>query len=805
MEKKRSARALLALVMMVMITITTVFTTPSTYVEAASGSVKSVTVTNLPSNTLTLKKGASKVLKTKVEAAKGKVSQKVTFKSSNTKIVTVNEKGKITANKKKTGSATVTITSVANKKKSFKVKVTVGIPVSKVTLNKKNVSLYIGDKTTLKAKVGPKKASNKNIVWTSSNEKIVKVNSKGQITALAAGKATIAATAKDGSGKRATCKVVVADPVVMETVSVYNEATINVKLSAAQPLTIDNFVVKSKWYENGSYKNTCTIDSVSTTDNINYVISLNYETVLGQNEYVQVTANGLNSTGTQSLETIFVKPVYQNTYDSSRFCKAGEATKYTFHADSDVVGLDVLPAGLTYSIKNNKVEIWGTPTVCGASVTTIVEEDELGDTFTTYIYWFIYDDTNIIGGTTPTYTLTGEFGTATVSKYYDVMGGSGHYEYTLLDGCGYFGFEYNDDGTVKNYEKICGTAPAGGYNVIVQVRDKATGSVTNVTVPIVVGAAVNVTGTIVEGSGAVVTGGTRTCPGYAGYAEAVSVGASVNFYTQDRANKFSYSQPTVKPDGTYSAFIPAGVYDVKVGVSGEYKKYYDVALVANTPGLNLQIPSVYKVTIASDNATYASTTLGWWENEKGETVGYGEVAYLPIGATTLTAENKADLWWDQKEDGSYEQNKWCSIYNGYAEFKSAVAINVTGAMTVVAPVTVVSEPATLALDAPLTIPVGYKGYVKFTAPADGVYYCKGFDQVSCLSTYTDTVTGEINVTSTYIDGDWNNEIYSGGTLWYPITLKAGTTYYIYRNNTYEGAQPIDIFITATQPVADTTY
>ena len=90
MEKKRSARALLALVMMVMITITTVFTTPSTCVEAASGSVKSVTVTNLPSNTLTLKKGASKVLKTKVEAAKGKVSQKVTFKSSNTKIVTVN-------------------------------------------------------------------------------------------------------------------------------------------------------------------------------------------------------------------------------------------------------------------------------------------------------------------------------------------------------------------------------------------------------------------------------------------------------------------------------------------------------------------------------------------------------------------------------------------------------------------------------------------------------------------------------------------------------------------------------------------
>ena len=58
MEKKRSARALLALVMMVMITITTVFTTPSTYVEAASGSVKSVTVTNFQSKKIKFKKGA---------------------------------------------------------------------------------------------------------------------------------------------------------------------------------------------------------------------------------------------------------------------------------------------------------------------------------------------------------------------------------------------------------------------------------------------------------------------------------------------------------------------------------------------------------------------------------------------------------------------------------------------------------------------------------------------------------------------------------------------------------------------------
>lgn len=803
MEKKRSARAILALVMMVMITITTVFATPSTYVEAASGSVKSVTVTNLPSNTLTLKKGASKVLKTKVVAAKGKVSQKVTFKSSNTKLVTVNAKGKITANKKKTGSATVTITSAANKKKSFKVKVTVGTPVTKVKLNKNSVKLNIGKSTTLKATVSPKKPSNKNIVWTSSNDKIVKVNSKGQIKAVAAGKAKITATAKDGSGKRAVCTVVVPDPIVMKNVTIANPGTINVQLSAAQPLTAENFVIKSKWHEKGTFKRTCIIDSVTTTDNVNYIISLNADTEVYENSYVQITANGLNTTGTQTIEMIFEEVVYQSVLsDYSREGKVGEAKKYQFDTYSDVTSIDAVPAGLSAEIKKGKLVVSGTPTTVGTSVSTITREDELGNTYTQSIYWFIYDDTNIVAGATPTYVLTGKNGTAKISKYYSIYGGSGYYEYTLLDGCGYFGFETNSDGSVSSYRSIVGTAPAGNYNVQVQVRDKATGSVCVASIPIIVGAAVNVVGTLYDGSGTVMTGYTSTCAGFAGYSKTGSI-ISVDFYSQDPSNRFDipYENIEVKGDGTYSALVPAGTYDIKASVSGEAKKLYDVA-ATNGATYNIQIPSVYKVSIATDHALYTANTFDEWIDGKGQTVGYADVAYLPAGISTITSKSEVYNGYNDN-NGTYEAYKYCSEFYGCADYNATVQINVTGSTAVTAPVTVVSEPVTLVADTPLSIPVGFKGIIKFTPAVDGTYYTKsGSVYFKFLETYVSEITGETLVQRNNMHSDYEHAYWSGGNYYYPITLKAGTTYYMNINNTGEGSGQYDLFITGTQPTPD---
>ena len=64
-----------------------------------------------------------------------------------------------------------------------------------------------GETLTLKAVVTPEKATNKGIKWSSSNTKIAAVDKNGKVKALQNGTATIKATAKDGSGVSASCKI----------------------------------------------------------------------------------------------------------------------------------------------------------------------------------------------------------------------------------------------------------------------------------------------------------------------------------------------------------------------------------------------------------------------------------------------------------------------------------------------------------------------------------------------------------------------------------------------------------------------
>lgn len=61
----------------------------------------------------------------------------------------------------------------------------------------------------MKAVVAPEKATNKGIKWSSSNTKIAAVDKNGKVKALQNGTATIKATAKDGSGVSASCKITV--------------------------------------------------------------------------------------------------------------------------------------------------------------------------------------------------------------------------------------------------------------------------------------------------------------------------------------------------------------------------------------------------------------------------------------------------------------------------------------------------------------------------------------------------------------------------------------------------------------------
>ncbi len=85
------------------------------------------------------------------------------------------------------------------------------VPVSQITLNKAEISISVGNSETLTATVAPENAANKALTWASSDEDVATVAPDGTVTAVKAGAATITATATDGSGKSATCKVTVTD------------------------------------------------------------------------------------------------------------------------------------------------------------------------------------------------------------------------------------------------------------------------------------------------------------------------------------------------------------------------------------------------------------------------------------------------------------------------------------------------------------------------------------------------------------------------------------------------------------------
>ena len=80
------------------------------------------------------------------------------------------------------------------------------IPVTDVKLNKNNITLTVGDIETLTATVEPTNATNKTVMWSSSNDSVAMVDSNGNVTGIGRGFATITAKATDGNVS-ATCEV----------------------------------------------------------------------------------------------------------------------------------------------------------------------------------------------------------------------------------------------------------------------------------------------------------------------------------------------------------------------------------------------------------------------------------------------------------------------------------------------------------------------------------------------------------------------------------------------------------------------
>ena len=133
--------------------------------------------------------------------------QDVTWKSSNTKVATVDNSGNVTA--VGNGTCKITATTTDGYSSSGSSDVTVDIKAESINLDKTSLEITnLGVKEKLKADVSPSFSTiNRPVKWSSSDTNVAKVDNDGNVTAVGGGICKITATTADGTNLSASCDV----------------------------------------------------------------------------------------------------------------------------------------------------------------------------------------------------------------------------------------------------------------------------------------------------------------------------------------------------------------------------------------------------------------------------------------------------------------------------------------------------------------------------------------------------------------------------------------------------------------------
>lgn len=151
-----------------------------------------------------------KKLTAKASFGERNVDTGVKWKTSNSRIARVSDKGVVTP--VKAGVATITVTSRANNNLKARFKVRVVDPKAKVTglkfvrtdrIRRSRLTLYVGESLALKdaVEISPYGAKTK-LTWKSSDGSVASVTAAGRVTAQKLGAAVVTVTGKNGKSAR---------------------------------------------------------------------------------------------------------------------------------------------------------------------------------------------------------------------------------------------------------------------------------------------------------------------------------------------------------------------------------------------------------------------------------------------------------------------------------------------------------------------------------------------------------------------------------------------------------------------------
>lgn len=182
------------------------------YAVSSSGVFRSceVQVRDVPVSSVTFKRASASIYIGRKARVTPTISpanasgRSLVWTSSDTSVATVDATGYIEA--KSAGTTLITAACENGVSGSFTLIVR-EYPVSSVKIAKKSVSVTVGASGVIRVQVLPQNATNKKILWKSSNPGVVSVDENGRITAISAGTAVITATSEDNARATASCTV----------------------------------------------------------------------------------------------------------------------------------------------------------------------------------------------------------------------------------------------------------------------------------------------------------------------------------------------------------------------------------------------------------------------------------------------------------------------------------------------------------------------------------------------------------------------------------------------------------------------
>ena len=234
--------------------------------------VKDIPVTSLKLNkqSATLHPDESAALQADIQPANA-TDKSIAWKSSNSAVASVDEKGRVTALK----SGTAVISAVMKNGLRAECKVTVKIAVDYVQLDSTYKDVYVTQTGQLNATVYPEDATNKKVKWRSTNTSVVRVDQTGHYKALKSGFAYIYATSEDNEHIERFCEINVNVPPVEVNIQ---ESSLNLKRGQSYQL-------------NSSYNNGGDMVLVTVTNPVSALKMNKASANMTKGSYLQLSAS----------------------------------------------------------------------------------------------------------------------------------------------------------------------------------------------------------------------------------------------------------------------------------------------------------------------------------------------------------------------------------------------------------------------------------------------------------------------------------------------------------------------------------